>query len=174
MHEKENQIIEFTILFNKYKKRIYNYALKMLNDQMQADDTVQDVFIKLYQNLNNIHNKQSIQFWLFKTTRNEILSFFRNQGNKRLYTNAADLEEVEIESPQSISEELENKEMNKLILTELNNMSDDFREVFVLREYSGLSYKEVASLLEIDEDLVKSRLYKARQKLVNSISKLIK
>jgi len=146
----------------------------MLNDQMQADDTVQNVFIKLFENLGNIYNKQSIQFWLFKTTRNEILSFFRNQQNKRLYINAVDLEEVEIESPQLVSDEIENKELNKLILNELNNMNEDFREVFVLREYSGLSYKEVASLLEIDEDLVKSRLYKARQKLAIKISKFIK
>jgi RNA polymerase sigma-70 factor, ECF subfamily len=174
LHEKDNQIVEFTILFNKYKKRIYNYALKMLNDQMYADDIVQNVFVKLFENLGNIYNKQSIQFWLFKTTRNEILTLFRNRGIKKLYTNAVDLEEVEIESPQSVSDEIENKELNKLILNELNKMDEDYREVFVLREYSGLSYKEVASVLEIDEDLVKSRLYKARQKLVNKISKLVK
>ncbi|MBP1683166.1 MAG: hypothetical protein H6Q27_730 [Ignavibacteriaceae bacterium] len=146
----------------------------MLNDQMYADDIVQNVFIKLFENLGNIYNKQSIQFWLFKTTRNEILTLFRNRGIKKLYTNAVDLEEVEIESPQSVSDEIENKELNKLILNELNKMDEDYREVFVLREYSGLSYKEVASVLEIDEDLVKSRLYKARQKLVNKISKLVK
>ena len=146
----------------------------MLNDQMYADDIVQNVFIKLFENLGNIYNKQSIQFWLFKTTRNEILTLFRNRGIKKLYTNAVDLEEVEIESPQSVSDEIENKELNKLMLNELNEMNEDFREVFVLREYSGLSYKEVASLLEIDEDLVKSRLYKARQKLENKISKLVK
>ena len=146
----------------------------MLNDQMYADDIVQSVFIKLFENLGNIYNKQSIQFWLFKTTRNEILTLFRNCGIKKLYTNAVDLEEVEIESPQSVSDEIENKELNKLILNELNKMDEDYREVFVLREYSGLSYKEVASVLEIDEDLVKSRLYKARQKLVNKISKLVK
>ena len=52
-------------------------------------------------------------------------------------------------------------------------MNEDFSEVFMLKEYSGLSYKEIASLLEIDEDLVKSRLYKARQKLINKISKLV-
>jgi RNA polymerase sigma-70 factor, ECF subfamily len=174
LHEKDNQIVEFTILFNKYKKRIYNYALKMLNDRMHADDIVQNVFIRLFENLGNIYNKQSIQFWLFKTTRNEILTLFRNRGIKQLYTNAVDLEEVEIESPQSVSDEIENKELNKLILNELNKMNEDFREVFVLREYSGLSYKELASLIEIDEDLVKSRLYKARQKLVDKISKLVK
>jgi RNA polymerase sigma-70 factor (ECF subfamily) len=173
LQQKENQIIEFTILFNKYKKRIYNYALKMLNDKMRADDIVQDVFIKLFENLNNIHNKQSIQFWLFKTARNEMMAFLRNTKNKKFITEAVDIDEVEIGSEVSLEDEIENKELNKLILSELENMSEDFREVFVLKEYSGLSYKEIASLLEIDEDLVKSRLYKARQKLINKISKIL-
>jgi len=146
----------------------------MLNDQMQADDIVQNVFIKLYQNLDSIHNRQSIQFWLFKTSRNEILALFRNRGNKQLYSNSLDVEDVEIESTFSLTEEFENKELCKLIRNELNNMNEDFREVFVLREYSGLNYKEIASLLGINEELVKSRLYKARQKLVCRISKLIK
>ena len=174
MQDKNTQIIEFTILFNKYKKRIYNYARKMLNDQMQADDTVQDVFIKLFENLDNIHNKQSIQYWLFRTARNEILGLFRNQANKKLYTNSVDIEDIQIGSDSALTEEIENKELSKLILIELNQMNTDFKEVFVLREYSGLSYKEIAVLLAIDEELVKSRLFKARQKLANRISKLVK
>ncbi|MBK7632585.1 MAG: sigma-70 family RNA polymerase sigma factor [Ignavibacteriales bacterium] len=72
-----------------------------------------------------------------------------------------------------LADEIENKELNKLILTELDLMNEDFKEVFVLKEYSGLSYKEIASLLTIDEELVKSRLYKARQKLINKISKVL-
>jgi len=140
---------------------------------MRADDIVQDVFIKLFENLNNIHNKQSIQFWLFKTARNEMMGFFRSTKNKKLFSNAVDLDDVEIETTNSIIDDIESKELNKLILNELDSMNEDFREVFVLKEYSGLSYKEIASLLEIDEDLVKSRLYKARQKLINKISKLV-
>jgi RNA polymerase sigma-70 factor, ECF subfamily len=173
MQEKDNQIIEFTILFNRHKKRIYNYALKMLHDKMRADDVVQEVFIKLFENLNNIHNKQSIQFWLFKTARNELMSFFRSTKNKKLYSDSVDLESVKIETTDSLIDDIENKELNKLITKELDNMNEDFREVFILREYSGLSYKEIASLLEIDEELVKSRLYKARQKLINKISKVL-
>ena len=140
---------------------------------MRADDIVQDVFIKLFENLNNIHNKQSIQFWLLKTARNEVMTFFRSAKNKKLIVNAVSLENIEIETPYLLSDEIENKELSKLIFNELEIMNEDFREVFVLREYSGLSYKEIASLLEIDEELVKSRLYKARQKLVNKISKLV-
>jgi RNA polymerase sigma-70 factor (ECF subfamily) len=140
---------------------------------MNADDIVQDVFIKLYQNLDNIHNKQSIKFWLFKTARNEMLATLRSTKDKKLYSDAVDIEETEIKSSESISEQIENKELSKIVLNELDLMSDEFREVFILREYSGLSYKEIASLLEIDEELVKSRLYKARQKLINKISKFV-
>ncbi len=173
MQAEENKIIEFTLLFNKYKRRVYSYALKMLGDKMHADDVVQDVFIKLFEHLNSIQNRQSVQFWLFKTTRNEILTFYRSTKNKKLITNSVDISEVEIEEPLMLADEIENKELSKLILTELDLLNEDFKEVFVLKEYSGLSYKEIASLLTIDEELVKSRLYKARQKLINKISKLV-
>lgn len=145
----------------------------MLNDKMRADDIVQDVFIKLFENLNNIHNKQSIQFWLFKTARNEMMAFLRNTRNKKFITEAVDIENFEIENKISLADEIENTELKKLILNELEVMNENFSEVFILKEYSGLSYKEIASLLEIDEELVKSRLYKARQKLLNKISKLV-
>ena len=140
---------------------------------MRADDIVQDVFIKLFENLNNIHNKQSIQFWLFKTARNEMMAFLRNTKNKKFITEAVDIDDFEIENKTSLADEIENTELKKLILDELEVMNKDFSEIFILKEYSGLSYKEIASLLEIDEELVKSRLYKARQKLINKISKLV-
>jgi RNA polymerase sigma-70 factor, ECF subfamily len=145
----------------------------MLKDKMRADDIVQDVFIKLFENLNNLHNKQSVQFWLFKTARNELMTFYRSTKNRKLISNSVDIDEVEIESDYSLENEIVNNEISKLIMIELENMNEDFREVFILREYSGLNYKEIASLLSIDEELVKSRLYKARQKLINRISKLI-
>ena len=140
---------------------------------MRADDIVQDVFIKLFENLDRIYNKKSIQFWLFKTARNEILALFRSTKDKKLYTNKVDPEDVNLEDPLSLADEIESKELRKLILKELDSINDDFREVFILKEYSGLSYKEIASVLEIDEELVKSRLYKARQKLINRISKFV-
>jgi len=83
------------------------------------------------------------------------------------------LDEIEIQAPDLLSEQIENIELSKIIYNELKLMSLEFQEVFVLREYSGLTYKEISSLLDIDEDLVKSRLYKARQKLIGKISKLV-
>ena len=140
---------------------------------MLTDDIVQNVFIKLYQNLDSIRNKQSIQFWLFKSARNELYTLFRNTKLKKLYNEAEDYDEIEIEDTASVSDEFEIKELNKLIMNELEKISPEQKEIFILKEFSGLSYKEIAVIMEIDEELVKSRLYKVRQKLIKRISKLV-
>ena len=174
MNRDKNQIIEFTILFNKYKKRLFNYVLKMSLDRMQTDDIVQDVFIKLYQNLDLIRNKESVLAWLFRSARNEFYSIYRNTKLKKLYMESEDYDEIEKEDSSSLSEEIENKELNEIIMKELENINPDQKEIFILKEYSGLTYKEIAVLVEIDEELVKSRLYKIRQKLIKRVSKLLR
>jgi len=63
--------------------------------------------------------------------------------------------------------------MKKIILLELENISIEQKEIFLLKEYGGLSYKEIAVVSNIDENLVKSRLYKTRQKLIERISKIV-
>ena len=145
----------------------------MSSDHMQTDDIVQDVFIKLYHNLDLIRNKDSVLAWLFKSSRNELYSLYRNTKLKKLYMESEDYDEIEMEVEISLSEEIENKELNEIIMKELDNMNPDLKEVFILKEYSGLSYKEIAALIEIDEELVKSRLYKVRQKLIKKFSKLL-
>ena len=68
---------------------------------------------------------------------------------------------------------IELKEMKKIVLSELDKMEIEQKEVYLLKEYGGLSYKEISETLEIEINLVKSRLYKVRQKLINRISKLV-
>ena len=145
----------------------------MSGDRMQSDDIVQNVFIKLYQNLDLIRNKNSVLAWLFKSARNELYSLYRNTKLKKLYMESEDYDKIEKEADFSLSEEIEDKELNTIIMKELENINPDQKEIFVLKEYSGLSYKEIAVLIEIDEELVKSRLYKVRQKLIKRISKLL-
>ena len=140
---------------------------------MHSDDIVQDVFIKLYQNLDLIRNKDSVLAWLFKSARNELYSLYRNTKLKKLYVESEDYEEIEKVADFSLSEEFEYRELNAIMMKELENINPDQKEIFVLKEYSGLSYKEIAVLIEIDEELVKSRLYKVRQKLIKRISKLL-
>lgn len=145
----------------------------MLGDQMHADDVTQNVFLKLYENFEKINNRESILFWLFRTTKNELMNYFRNKKNQKLYDQSLDPEEIDNEDTVSLEEHFESKEYAMLLEKELSKLSPEYREVFVLREYSGLSYKEISSVLNIDEATVKSRLYKCRQKIISKFSKLI-
>ncbi|MDZ7763196.1 MAG: sigma factor-like helix-turn-helix DNA-binding protein [Melioribacteraceae bacterium] len=65
------------------------------------------------------------------------------------------------------------KELRELVMIELNDLPEEQKEVFVMKEYGGLSYKEISAALEIDENLVRSRLLKPRQKLIKRLSKVL-
>lgn len=172
MKDDRENIIEFTILFNRYKKKIYNYVLRVTSDLMLAEDVVQNVFLKLYENLDRIRNKESVNFWLITTARNEIYSHFRSAKRKAV-DKSEDIDDVEVESPVNLEYEFDMRELKKLILKELDTLPDEQKEVFVLKEYTGMNYKEIAEVLSIDMELVKSRLYKTRQKLMKRLSKKI-
>jgi len=161
------------LIYNRHKTKVYNFTLQMLKDKAAAEDVVQNVFMKLFSNLTTIKNKASIQFWIYKTTRNEIYSVFR----KNKIRNEVGYELVKdsnYDNPENqLAECFEKKELKQIVMKNLEQLSPEQKEVFLLKEYGRLSYKEIASLLEIDENLVKSRLYKTRQKLISKLSKIL-
>ena len=170
MNTETDKIVQFTILYNRYKKKLYNFLLKLSGDDMIAEDIVQSVFLKFYENLESLRNLESANFWLFRSARNEYYTYYNRNKRKK------DLDETFIANKKDefeLETFLELKEIKKIVLLELNKMEDEQKEVYLLKEYGGLSYKEIAETMNIDVDLVKSRLYKVRQKLINKISKLV-
>lgn len=173
MGEQLENIIDFTLTYNRYKRQLFNYTIKMINDRLTCEDIIQNVFLKLFENLNRIRNNDSIQYWLFSTVRNEIYSYYRKKKVRIDQNCYEDADEIEIESHHQIEYDYDNKEMKEIILRELNKMAIEQREVFLLKEYGGLSYKEIADVMKINEELVKSRLFKTRQKLIKRLSKIV-
>jgi RNA polymerase sigma-70 factor (ECF subfamily) len=166
-------IIDFTLTYNQYKRQLFNYTLKMVNDRLTCEDIIQNVFLKLFENLKRIRNSESIQYWLFSTARNEVYSFYRRKKVRLDQFGAEDSDEMEIDSGERLILDFEQNELRELVNKELNRMAIDQREVFILKEYGGLSYKEIADVMKIDEELVKSRLFKTRQKLILRLSKIV-
>lgn len=166
-----SNIIDFTLIYNKHKKQLYNYVCKMLGEKYIAEDITQNVFLKLYENLENIRKAQSIVPWLYITARNEVYSVWRKEKvKKEIYLD----EDYDYESKGDPAEDFENIEYKSIVLNEINKLSTELKETFILREYSGLSYKEISNILKIDESQVKGRLFRARQKLINKISKYVR
>jgi RNA polymerase sigma factor (sigma-70 family) len=165
-----SHIIEFTVIYNRLKKGLYNYVFMITKSTMITEDIVHNVFIKLYDKYESINEKEKLERWLFTTARNEAMGYFR----KVKLRGEEDLELINTlvvkMDPGGI---LEDKEAGILIEKELNEMEPDQSEVFRLKELSGMSYNDIAEELEITEELVKSRLFKARKKLKNALKHLL-
>jgi len=164
----KDSIIDFTLTYNKFKKPLFNYACKIVKSEMFAEDIAHNVFMKLYDNLERIRSAERIEVWIFTTCRNEIFSHFRK--NKNRIEEALEPYEEKI-STNSLFDDFERKELIDLIEEELGGMDSSQSEVYYLKEYSGLSYKEIAGIMNITEDLVRSRIFKVRQKLKTAIIK---
>ena len=173
MINSSKNIVQFTLIYNQNKTGIYNYVLKMVNDTLTCEDLVQNIFMKLFQNLTNIKNKESIKYWLYTTARNEIYGHYKRKKLVSEKFSNEDLTELEELSNENIEQIFEQKELRSMIIAELEILPVEQKDVFLLKEYGGLSYKEIAKLTEIDENLVKTRLYKVRQKLIKRLSKKV-
>jgi len=161
-----SQIIDFTLIYNKHKKPVYNFILKMIGRQDAAEDILQTVFLKFYENMNKIKNAERSVQWIYSVTRNEIYQYMRDKYKSKL--SYIDNEETG-RSIDDIETEFESRETSQIVKEEINSMTNEHKEVILLRELSGLSYKEIAQILDIPEELVKSRLFKARKKLAEKL-----
>jgi RNA polymerase sigma-70 factor (ECF subfamily) len=168
-----SNIIEFTLIYNRFKSRLFNYVRKMVNDNILTEDIIQTVFLRFFENMPDIKNKDRYEFWLFKTARNEVFNHYRSKKIKNNVFESIDIEKIGEPEKEGIEYVFDQKEMHNLIIKELNTFPVEQRESYLLKEYSQLSYREIAELLGIDEDIVKSRLFKTRRKLVEKISKIL-
>lgn len=145
----------------------------MLWDRMACEDIIQNTFMKLYENLDKIKDSSKIEFWLFTTVRNQIYTLFRN---KKIHVDqyaVADADEIEIDSEYKVEEKFDELELKEIIMKELEKLPVEQKEVYLLKEYGGFSYKEIGEMMSIDSDLVKSRLRLTREKLIKKISRVL-
>ncbi len=145
----------------------------MVSDRLTCEDIIQNTFIKLFENLKNIRVKESIQYWLFTTVRNEIYTHYRHKKIRLDQYYAEDADEIDVLSDSNIEFDYEKAELKEMIMEQLDKLAIEQRDVFLLKEYAGLCYKEIAEVMNIDEELVKSRLFKVRQRLIRNLSKIL-
>ena len=165
-----NAIIDFSILYNRHKKGLYNYVLVITKSKMITEDIVHNVFMRLYDKFETINEQEKIDRWLFSTARNEAMGYFR-----KMKIRGEDPIENSASTPDASNpaREFESLEIRDIIEKELAEMEPGQSEVFRLKAISDMSYRDIAEILTISEDLVKSRLFKARQKLKIALKHLV-
>jgi RNA polymerase sigma-70 factor (ECF subfamily) len=153
---KEMAEAAFTELYSRYGGRVFAYCLRFLGHRDEAMDVYQETFIRFYESAQKAREMTNVPGYLLKIARNLCLNCKRNKKQT-----------VEFEDYQSLvlPATTEKTEFLQLITTALEMLPDEYREVFVLREYEGLSYAEIADIVDESLSNVKVRIFRAKRKI---------
>jgi len=164
---KKNRESEYAFLeiYRRYSGRIYAYCKRFLGNRDDAMDALQDTFVNFYQAADEPKEMTNLPAYLLRIARNLCLNLVRQ--NKKT-TQLEDYMYFE-----SKMEEADSNELLGLIHTALQQLPADYREAFILREYEGMSYQEIADFLNISLSLVKIRIFRAKEKLREILSPYI-
>ena len=166
----------FSDLVDQTSSRIYALGLRMLMNEQDAEDMLQETYLKAYKALPTFEKRSSITTWLFRIAANEALMTLRK---RKKAVNLTDLNDpgTEEDEPMEIvdwcclpEEELISSETRTMLERAAQHLSPALRLVFQLRDVEGFSGQQTAEILGIHEDAVKTRLVRARLKLREQLS----
>jgi RNA polymerase sigma-70 factor, ECF subfamily len=168
---------EFSRVVETYSNKVYRLATNMLNNQLDAEDVLQETFIKAYRGIKSFDGRSKISTWLFRIATNEALMILRRkQPNFLSIDEPVETEEGEQEPVQIVDwcclpeNEYLSDETRVRLNGAIQTLPDNLRVVFLLRDINDLSTHEVAEVLGLSDTAVKTRLSRARLRLREELS----
>ena len=158
----------FEELVRRYRNDVFGLSYHFLRNREEAWDVSQEVFIKAYRSLGRFRGDAGIKTWLLRIAANHCKDHFKKRRLPTVSMDALPTQDF-FAAPSDPSQELANSELGKAIQTALDGISPKHRMAFVLREYEGMSYKEMAEVMNCSEGTVMSRLHHARKKLQSKL-----
>jgi len=171
----------FESLVRRYDRNVFRIAQHITQNREDAEDVVQDAFLKAYQNLGQFQGQSKFYTWLVRIAVNEALMRLRRRRPERMVSIDEDVKTEEDSMPREIADWSPNPEqlytqaeLKDILGKTIQGLPPSFRTVFVLRDVEGLSTEETASALELSVPAVKSRLLRARLQLRERLNKYFK
>ena len=163
---RRGDVSAFEELVTRYERRVYAAALRSSGSPEDAADITQEVFLRAWRSMETFRRDSGFSTWLFRITMNLCVDHARHktaQPQTQPLVQGEDETERPIPDPAPTPEEhLDNSELGRELAAALGEVSEEHRQIVLLRDVSGLSYTEIAETLEISEGTVKSRLSRAR------------
>lgn len=162
----------FGELVGRYETKVYSLGMKMLRNPEDAEDVLQDTFLRAYRGLKSFQGNSTFSTWIYRITANSALMRLRKKQLPTVSIEDADEREAPINiadwAPGPV-EQLLNRETREAMEDAIGALPAEFRQVFVLRDVEGMSNAEVAEVLDLSVAAVKSRLHRARLKVRNRL-----
>jgi RNA polymerase sigma-70 factor (ECF subfamily) len=163
----------FGKLVERYETKVYSLAMKMLRNPEDAEDVLQDTFLRAYRGIKSFQGNSTFSTWIYRITANSALMRLRKKQLPTVSIDDADERETPINiadwSPGPV-EQLLTQETQKVMDEAIEALPPEFKQVFILRDVEELSNAEVAEILDLSVAAVKSRLHRARLKVRNRLA----
>jgi RNA polymerase sigma-70 factor (ECF subfamily) len=157
----------------RYQARIKNLIYSIFHEPDIIDDLAQEVFIKAYEALPNFRFQSSFYTWLYRIAVNKSRDELRKRKIRRFFSLQTLLDSSDHELASKLAVEPRDNEVQELIASALKSLPERFRTVIILKDIDGLSYEEIAEVLQCELGTVKSRLFRARASLRNVLKPLL-
>lgn len=153
------------------KQKLYRFALRLLGNEEDAKDIIQDALVKVWHNKEKMGELQNLEAWCMRITRNLALDKIKS----RKYRKTDDLDraqEVPATQQQNPHQTAEQSDLMRRVHGLINKLPEKFRTILQLRDMDGLSYQEIADVLEIEMSEVKVNLHRARKQVREQLQNL--
>ncbi len=175
---RKGDIAAFEELVRRYDRNVFRIAQHITQNREDAEDVVQDAFLKAYQNLGQFQGQSKFYTWLVRIAVNEALMRLRRRRPERMVSLDEDVKTEEDSMPREIADwspnpeqQYNQAELKDILSRTIQGLPTSFRTVFVLRDVEGLSTEETAEALGLSIPAVKSRLLRARLQLRERLTK---
>lgn len=170
----------FDVLVSKYQRKLFRLVLRFVHNQTEAEDVVQETFIKAYRALHQFRGESAFYTWLYRIGINTARNFLDNRGRRVPASTDMSAEQMEsfneggnlrdINTPESL---FASKQIAETVNLAMNELPDDLRSALMLREIEGLSYEEIATAMACPIGTVRSRIFRARESVAVRLRPLL-
>lgn len=170
----------FELLVSKYQRKLFRLVLRLVHDHAEAEDIVQESFIKAYRALVNFRGDSAFYTWLYRIGINTAKNHLVTKNRRAPTSTHSDIEELEnfieadglrdINTPESI---LASKQIAETVNVVMMSLPDELRNAISLREIEGLSYEEISEVMMCPIGTVRSRIFRAREAIAEKLRPLI-
>jgi RNA polymerase sigma-70 factor (ECF subfamily) len=166
----------FNEVVTAYRRRIFGTISRLIGRPEDVEDVAQEAFLRLYFSLDQLRSPDVFEPWLYRLTVNAALDYLRKRKRRRLESRVADLSDIQVTLADAAAgtqiqfEEHQKSRIREMVDSLLSGVSEEDRMLLTLKEVEGLTLKELEKVYHVNENALKVRLFRARQRVLKAFA----
>jgi RNA polymerase sigma-70 factor (ECF subfamily) len=176
MRVRQGEIAAFQFIVSRYERKLVLYLTHLIGDRDEAEDLLQDVFVKAYQHAGDFDTARKFSPWIYRIAHNEAVNWIRKQSRRPAVVSWDDIvqsegEQSPLEPAETFEERWIRRELRDDVRQALGRLSEEHREILTLRYYLDRSYREISEIIGIPMNTVATRVNRAKKNLLEALRK---